>query len=181
MDASKTDKSKLPSRHVTEGPERAPHRSYLYAMGLTREQIHQPLVGVASCWNEAAPCNISLMRQAQAVAEHPLTERIDLVEWRARREERDRSVSEGEALSRVLVAERFAEDEAYQPSQAPRIKPGSCFVKDWRGERHEVWVKEEGFNYRGRDFASLSQVAFAITGTKWNGPAFFGQRKAGRP
>ncbi|MEA2760470.1 MAG: dihydroxy-acid dehydratase [Methylobacteriaceae bacterium] len=67
MDARAVDKSKLPSRHVTEGPERAPHRSYLYAMGLTREQIHQPLVGVASCWNEAAPCNISLMRQAQAV------------------------------------------------------------------------------------------------------------------
>ncbi|MBY0295562.1 MAG: dihydroxy-acid dehydratase [Methylobacterium sp.] len=68
MDARHTiDKSKLPSRHVTEGPARAPHRSYLYAMGLTREQIHQPLVGVASCWNEAAPCNISLMRQAQAV------------------------------------------------------------------------------------------------------------------
>ncbi|MEZ0250006.1 MAG: dihydroxy-acid dehydratase [Methylobacteriaceae bacterium] len=67
MDARQTDKSKLPSRHVTEGPERAPHRSYLYAMGLTTEQIHQPLVGVASCWNEAAPCNISLMRQAQAV------------------------------------------------------------------------------------------------------------------
>ncbi len=61
------DKRNLPSRHVTEGPARAPHRSYLYAMGLTREQIHQPLVGVASCWNEAAPCNISLMRQAQAV------------------------------------------------------------------------------------------------------------------
>ncbi len=61
------DKTKLPSRHVTEGASRAPHRSYLYAMGLTREQIHQPLVGVASCWNEAAPCNIALMRQAQAV------------------------------------------------------------------------------------------------------------------
>ena len=64
---SQFDKSKLPSRHVTEGPERAPHRSYLYAMGLTTEQIHQPLVGVATAWNEAAPCNISLMRQAQAV------------------------------------------------------------------------------------------------------------------
>ena len=64
---TKFDKSKLPSRHVTEGPERAPHRSYLYAMGLTEEQIHQPLVGVATAWNEAAPCNISLMRQAQAV------------------------------------------------------------------------------------------------------------------
>src|ERR1700745_3215597 len=60
-------KSRLRSRHVTEGPERAPHRSYLYAMGLTSEQIHQPFVGVASCWNEAAPCNIALMRQAQAV------------------------------------------------------------------------------------------------------------------
>ena len=61
------NKAKLPSRHVTEGPSRAPHRSYLYAMGLTDKQIHQPLVGVATCWNEAAPCNIALMRQAQAV------------------------------------------------------------------------------------------------------------------
>jgi dihydroxy-acid dehydratase len=67
MDAQANIKSRLPSRHVTEGPDRAPHRSYLYAMGLTTRQIHQPFVGVASCWNEAAPCNISLMRQAQAV------------------------------------------------------------------------------------------------------------------
>ncbi|EKS28103.1 dihydroxy-acid dehydratase [Afipia felis] len=67
MDAKTNIKARLPSRHVTEGPARAPHRSYLYAMGLTTEQIHQPFVGVASCWNEAAPCNISLMRQAQAV------------------------------------------------------------------------------------------------------------------
>ena len=61
------DKSKLPSRHVTEGPARAPHRSYYHAMGMSEEEIHQPLVGVATCWNEAAPCNISLSRQAQAV------------------------------------------------------------------------------------------------------------------
>jgi dihydroxy-acid dehydratase len=67
MDAPKFDKSRLPSRHVTEGPERAPHRSYLYAMGLSEAEIHQPLVGVATCWNEAAPCNIALSRQAQAV------------------------------------------------------------------------------------------------------------------
>jgi Dihydroxyacid dehydratase/phosphogluconate dehydratase len=67
MDARVFDKAKLPSRHVTEGPARAPHRSYYYAMGLTERQIHQPFVGVASCWNEAAPCNIALMRQAQAV------------------------------------------------------------------------------------------------------------------
>ena len=60
------DKAKLPSRHTTVGPERAPHRSYLYAMGLTAEQIAQPLIGVVSTWNEAAPCNIALGRQAQA-------------------------------------------------------------------------------------------------------------------
>jgi dihydroxy-acid dehydratase len=67
MDAKTFDKSRLPSRHVTIGPERAPHRSFLYAMGVSEEQLNQPLIGVASCWNEAAPCNISLMRQAQAV------------------------------------------------------------------------------------------------------------------
>jgi len=60
------DKTKLPSRHVTEGAERAAQRSYYYAMGLTEEEIHRPFVGVASCWNEAATCNIALMRQAQA-------------------------------------------------------------------------------------------------------------------
>ncbi len=67
MDARTDIKQRLPSRHVTEGPSRAPHRSYYYAMGLTTEQIHQPFVGVATCWNEAAPCNIALQRQAQAV------------------------------------------------------------------------------------------------------------------
>ena len=67
MDVKTDLKSRLPSRHATEGPERAPHRAFYYAMGLSREQIHQPFVGVATCWNEAAPCNIALMRQAQAV------------------------------------------------------------------------------------------------------------------
>src|SRR5882672_9880755 len=67
MDSRVISKAKLPSRHVTVGPARAPHRSYLYAMGLSAAEIAQPLVGVASCWNEAAPCNISLMRQAQVV------------------------------------------------------------------------------------------------------------------
>jgi dihydroxy-acid dehydratase len=67
MTNARFDKSKLPSRHVTEGPARAPHRSYFYAMGITEEEIHQPWVGVATCWNEAAPCNIALNRQAQVV------------------------------------------------------------------------------------------------------------------
>lgn len=60
------DKAGLPSRHVTVGPERAPHRSMFYAMGVTEEQLGLPIIGVATTWNEAAPCNISLSRQAQA-------------------------------------------------------------------------------------------------------------------
>ena len=72
-------KSNLPSRHVSIGPEKAPHRSYYYAMGMTEEEINQPLVGVVSTWNEAAPCNIALARQAQAakrgVREHAGTPR----------------------------------------------------------------------------------------------------------
>ena len=60
------DKKKLPSRHVSVGPNSAPHRAFYYAMGMTEKDISQPFVGVATTWNEAAPCNISLSRQAQA-------------------------------------------------------------------------------------------------------------------
>jgi dihydroxy-acid dehydratase len=62
----KFDKSKLPSRHVSVGVKSAPHRSMYYAMGLKNEDIAKPFVGVATTWNEAAPCNITLSRQAQS-------------------------------------------------------------------------------------------------------------------
>ena len=61
------DKKKLPSRHTSVGPDKAPHRSFYYAMKLTQEDVAKPFVGVVSTWNEAAPCNIALMRQAQSV------------------------------------------------------------------------------------------------------------------
>jgi dihydroxy-acid dehydratase len=67
MDAKRFDKSKLPSRHTSVGPDSAPHRAFYYAMGMTEQEIAQPFVGVATTWNEAAPCNIALMRQAQVV------------------------------------------------------------------------------------------------------------------
>ena len=60
------NKDNLPSRHVSVGAKSAPHRSYYYAMGMSEEEIYQPLVGVVTTWNEAAPCNITLARQAQA-------------------------------------------------------------------------------------------------------------------
>jgi len=67
MNANTFDKSMLPSRYVSVGPQSAPHRSYYYAMGMSAAEIAQPFVGVVTTWNEAAPCNIALSRQAQAV------------------------------------------------------------------------------------------------------------------
>ncbi|SEK29871.1 dihydroxy-acid dehydratase [Sphingomonas palmae] len=60
------DKNRLPSRHVSVGPERAPHRSYYYAMGLTEEEIARPFVALASAGNDSAPCNTTLDAQADA-------------------------------------------------------------------------------------------------------------------
>ena len=66
-DTGKIDKvaRRLPSRHTSIGPASAPHRSYYYAMGMTEDEMRQPFVGVVTTWNEAAPCNTALARQAQ--------------------------------------------------------------------------------------------------------------------
>jgi len=63
----KFNKKKLPSRHTTIGADKAPQRSFYYAMDLTEKDVAKPFVGVVSTWNEAAPCNINLMKQAQFV------------------------------------------------------------------------------------------------------------------
>jgi hypothetical protein len=57
-----------------------------------------------------------------------------------------------------------------------KIKPGTCLLRHWRGEGHEVRVTVSGYEYRGASFPSLSHIARQITGTRWSGPAFFGLR-----
>jgi hypothetical protein len=64
--------------------------------------------------------------------------------------------------------------------QDGQLTPGTRFVREWQGERHEVTVTESGFEYRGRNFRSLSAIARTMTGTQWNGPAFFGLRGGSR-
>lgn len=59
-----------------------------------------------------------------------------------------------------------------------RIKPGSMLVREWKGRSHRVMVLAEGFAYGGKTFSSLSEIACLITGTRWNGPRFFGLRAA---
>ena len=59
-----------------------------------------------------------------------------------------------------------------------RIKPGSELVRTWNGKTYRVTVLSNGFAHGGRTFTSLSEIAFSITRTKWNGPRFFGLRTA---
>ncbi len=60
-----------------------------------------------------------------------------------------------------------------------RLKPGSRLIREWHGVTHSVTVLGDGFDWRGTRYASLSQIARAITGARWSGPLFFGLRKTG--
>jgi Protein of unknown function (DUF2924) len=79
--------------------------------------------------------------------------------------------------------EAFKADPAYMPLPRLGLKPGTVLTRTWRGVLHQVGVTEEGFEYRGERFISLSQIARRITGTRWSGPLFFGLKdgaEAGR-
>lgn len=87
-------------------------------------------------------------------------------------------------LSRT--AQRFLDQLVKQASKRPngrlelprRIKPGSALVRTWKGKSYRVMVMADGFAYEGKTFTNLSEIASAITGTRWNGPRFFGLRAA---
>jgi hypothetical protein len=79
------------------------------------------------------------------------------------------------------LAVRFAADpkqDAAKLANPARMKPGTRLIRDWKGESHHVTVAESGFEYQGRVYASLSEIARNITGTRWSGPLFFGLRRA---
>jgi hypothetical protein len=80
----------------------------------------------------------------------------------------------------AALADRFSENRSFTPTAGPALKPGSSLIREWRGVRHEVAVIEGGFAYQGSTYASLSKVATAITGAKWNGPLFFGLKPRGK-
>jgi len=75
------------------------------------------------------------------------------------------------------LAQRFMADRSFTPQAATTLMPGSSLIREWQGKRHEVAVADDGFVYQGEKFGSLSKVAHHITGTKWNGPAFFGLKR----
>ena len=78
------------------------------------------------------------------------------------------------------LAQRVAKDSDADLVGAPRFKPGTCLVRDWRGQSHRVLVLPKGYEYAGNSYTSLSQVARLITGTRWSGPLFFGAKRNGK-
>jgi hypothetical protein len=75
------------------------------------------------------------------------------------------------------IAQSIGPGKRAHPSIAPSIRPGTRLIRRWGGEVHEVSVTDAGFEYRGKQYGSLSKIAREITGTRWSGPLFFGTRK----
>jgi Protein of unknown function (DUF2924) len=79
--------------------------------------------------------------------------------------------------TRRLLTRVAAEASARRPIQVapePGLKPGTVLLREWHGNQHQVIVREDGIVFNGKQYKSLSQVAYRITGTKWSGPLFFG-------
>ena len=80
----------------------------------------------------------------------------------------------------IKLLDRLARGE--KPSELNRrLKPGTILVREYEGERHTVTITPEGFLWGEKTYSSLSVIAQTITGTKWNGPRFFGLRMPGKP
>src|SRR5216684_6472011 len=81
--------------------------------------------------------------------------------------------------TRRLLAKVAAAASAHRPMRMapqPTLKPGTVLLREWHGTQHQVIVRENGIVFNGKQYKSLSQVAYRITGTKWSGPLFFGLR-----
>jgi hypothetical protein len=74
------------------------------------------------------------------------------------------------------LARKFETNPNVELSGAPRIKQGTRLIRDWHGQSHRVAVLQNGYEYAGKRYSSLSQIARLITGTRWSGPLFFGLR-----
>jgi Protein of unknown function (DUF2924) len=87
----------------------------------------------------------------------------------------------GKATRRKLqnMAKNLRATGRVGPDHGVSLKPGARLVREWRGRAHTVTVTEEGFEYRGMNYSSLTKLAKDITGAKWSGPRFFGLAAAG--
>ena len=77
---------------------------------------------------------------------------------------------------RLLDRSASPEDAGQRAMELARLRPGTVLEREWNGQMHRVAVLADGFAWNGKTYASLTKVAFAITGTRWSGPRFFGVR-----
>jgi hypothetical protein len=77
----------------------------------------------------------------------------------------------------MTLASELASDGRIAPPPGPRIKPGARLIREWHGRTHTVCVTENGFEFEGKAFRSLTKIAREITGAQWSGPRFFGLTK----
>ncbi len=89
------------------------------------------------------------------------------------------SPSDLEQRLKTLIA-AYKRNPRYFDEDVHGLKPGTRLVKTWKEKRHTVLVVKNGFEYEDRIYTSLSEVAFAITGSRWNGWVFFGLKKHNR-
>ena len=85
-----------------------------------------------------------------------------------------RGLSPGARQRLRQMARSLEKDPAAEISAAPAIKPGTRLIRQWQDKTHVVTVKDKGYEYRGSQYQSLSEIARLITGTRWSGPLFFG-------
>ncbi len=79
------------------------------------------------------------------------------------------------------LAQTFKAEIEVLPSPTISLKPGAKLIREWGGKTHCVIVLENGFDFEGRRYSSLSRIAREITGARWSGPRFFGLRQGARP
>jgi Protein of unknown function (DUF2924) len=77
----------------------------------------------------------------------------------------------------MSLAAEFETGGTIAPPPGPKIKPGSRLVREWRGRTHTVCVTDDGFEFQGKAYRSLTRIARDITGAQWSGPRFFGLTK----
>jgi hypothetical protein len=78
----------------------------------------------------------------------------------------------------VVLTKELQTNGRIGPDPGPRVRPGARLVREWRGRTHTVVVTEEGFEYAGKAYSSLSKIAQTITGAHWSGPRFFGLNRS---
>ncbi len=83
------------------------------------------------------------------------------------------------SIAKQLRALIECDGPGYRPAAVPalRPKPGTRIVREWQGKLHEVSILPDGYEYDGRKYGSLSEIARVITGTRWSGPVFFGMKR----